>query len=188
MGKIAILEVLKIPGFRALWSSQIFSQTAISLLTFVLALRVYQLTGVNTAVSFLTLSFIVPQALFGLMAGIIVERYDKKMVLFWCNLIRAVLALAFLLTAETLPFVYLLAMGISLITQFFVPAEAPIIPNLVPKRELLTANGVFTMTIFVAMLLGGVLAGPMLGILGIEKVIILVFGMYMVAAVNIKQI
>ena len=188
MQKIAVVEVLKIPAFRSLWLSQIFSQTAINLLTFVLALRVYHLTGINTTVSVLTLSFIVPQALFGLLAGVLVDRYDKKVTLFLCNSIRAAVVLLFLLTSEALPFIYLLAIFISLVTQFFIPAEAPIIPTIVSKKELLTANGVFTLTIFISMLAGGLLAGPLLDLFGLDKTFVFIFGMYLLASLWITQI
>jgi MFS family permease len=183
--KIALVEVLKIGPFRALWLAQLFSQIGINLLTFVLAIQIYHLTGRNTAVSLLTLSFIVPQALFGSLAGVIVDRYDKKIVLFVTNLSRALVVLLFLFTRETVVFICLLAVLVSFITQFFVPAEAPIIPSLVPKNKLLTANGLFTLTIFVTMLAGGLLAGPMLDLLGLDWAVIIVFLAYLLASVNI---
>ena len=70
-------------GFRNLWFSQIFSQIGINLLTFVLAIRVYELTHRNTVVSVLTLAFIVPNIVFSAVSGILVERWQKKTVLFW---------------------------------------------------------------------------------------------------------
>ena len=183
-----MLEVLKIKSFRSLWLAQLFSQAGINLLTFVLAIETYHLTGRNTAVSLLTLSFIVPQALFGSLAGVIVDRYDKRIILFLTNITRAVVVLFFLLTGETVAFIYFLAILVSLITQFFVPAEAPMIPDLVPKSKLLTANGVFTLTIFVTMLLGGLFAGPLLDLFGLNLTIFFVFLVYVLASINIIQI
>lgn len=180
--------LLKNSSFRSLWLAQLFSQIGINLLTFILAIQTYNLTGKNTAVSLLTLSFIVPQALFGSLAGVIVERYDKKSVLFITNFSRALVVLLFLLTGETVFFIYFLAVLISLITQFFVPAEAPIIPTLVPKKDLVTANGVFMMTIFVTMLGGGLLAGPLLSMFGLNLTIIFVFLVYLLASYNITQL
>jgi MFS family permease len=188
MGKIAVWEILKIRSFRALWLAQLFSQIGINLLTFVLAIQTYNLTGRNTAVSLLTLSFIVPQALFGSLAGVIVDRYDKRVVLFLTNFSRALVVLLFLFSQETIIFIYFLAAVVSLITQFFVPAEAPIIPNLVPQKNLLTANGVFTLTIFITMLAGGLFAGPLLGLLGLDKTIFIVFVVYLIASLNVIQI
>ncbi|MEK7127292.1 MAG: MFS transporter [Patescibacteria group bacterium] len=180
--------LLKNSAFRSLWSAQFFSQVGINLLTFILAIQTYNLTGKNTAVSLLTLSFIVPQALFGSLAGVIVERYNKKAVLFITNFSRALVVLLFLLTGETIFFIYFLAVLISLITQFFVPAEAPIIPTLVSKKDLVTANGVFMMTIFVTMLGGGLLAGPLLSMFGLNLTIVFVFLFYLLASYNITQL
>lgn len=180
--------LLKNSAFRSLWLAQLFSQVGINLLTFILALQTYNLTGKNTAVSILTLSFIVPQALFGSLAGVIVERYDKKTVLLITNLSRAFVVLLFLFTGETIFFIYFLAILISLITQFFVPAEAPIIPTLVNKKDLVTANSVFMLTIFVTMLGGGLFAGPLLSMFGLNLTIIFVFLVYLIASYNITQI
>lgn len=181
MGKIAILDVLKNKAFRGLWMSQVFSQLGINLLTFILALRVYALTERNTEVSFLTMSVVIPAMMLGVVAGVLVERFDKKKVLFWCNLLRGIAVLGFLLTKETIFFIYLLAVLISAITQFFVPAEGPLIPKIVPANHLVGANSLFIMTIFVTMLAGGVLAGPLLDGVGIDISFLIIAGLYFLA-------
>lgn len=188
MSKIAFANVLGISSFRSLWLAQLFSQIGINLTAFVMALRVYELTHRNTAVSILTLAIVIPAAVFGMVAGVLVDRYDKKRVLFWCNVLRAVVALGFVLTSQSLFFIYILAILISFITQFFIPAEAPTISVLVPKEKLLVANGLFTVTIFVTMLAGGLLAGPMLTVFGVEKTLIFISLMFVLAGFFVSRI
>ncbi len=188
MRRIAFAQVLSIVSFRYLWLAQLFSQIGINLIAFVLALRVYDLTHKNTAVSVLTLAFVIPAAVFGTLAGVVVDRYDKKIVLFLCNLARAVIVLGFLFTSESIIFVVGLAFLVSLVTQFFVPAEAPAISTLVPGPKLLTANGLFTVTIFATLLSGGLFAGPFLDMFGINGTIIIISLMYFLAAFFISRI
>ncbi|MBI4099460.1 MFS transporter [Candidatus Microgenomates bacterium] len=182
MRKIAFLDVLHLSSFRLIWLAQLFSQIGINLTAFVLALRVYDLTHRNTAVSLLTLSIVVPAAIFGMMAGVLVDRYDKKVVLFLCNFGRALIALGFLFTSESLFMILFLAFLISFVTQFFIPAEGPMIVSLVPKNKLLAANGLSVMTIFLTMLLGGLLAGPSLTVLGLSGTVIFIALMFLAAA------
>lgn len=188
MRKIAFLDVLHLSSFRLIWLAQLFSQIGINLTAFVLALRVYDLTHRNTAVSILTLSIIIPAALFGLLAGVLVDRYDKKVVLFLCNFARAIIALGFLFTSESFFMILFLAFLISLVTQFFIPAEGPMIVSLVPRTKLLAANGLSVMTIFLTMLLGGLFAGPSLTVFGLTGTIIIIAAMFLLAAFCVSQI
>ncbi|PIS41228.1 MAG: arabinose efflux permease, partial [Candidatus Kerfeldbacteria bacterium CG08_land_8_20_14_0_20_42_7] len=158
----AFAEVLRIRGFRYLWFGQIVSQIAINMMTFVLALRIYETTGSNTAVSFMYLAVAIPAVLFGPIAGVYVDRIDKKVILTLCNISRAVIVLGFFFSSETYVLIFVLAVFISFITQFFVPAEAPTIPRLVPSTLLLTANSLFTFTFYTSVIIGFILSGPAL--------------------------
>ena len=89
-------------AFRFLWLGQIFSQLAMNSLIFTLALVVYRQTGSNTAVSGLFLAFGVPALLFGMVAGTVVDRLDRKMVLLLCDVIRAALVLFLFFSSKTL--------------------------------------------------------------------------------------
>ena len=61
---------------------------------------------------------------------------------------------------DHLGLIYLLNIFVSTITVFFAPAEAAMIPMLVPRRQLLSANGIFTLTLNAAFALGFALVGP----------------------------
>lgn len=155
--------------FLLLWLAQITSQLAFNMLNFILIILVYEKTLSNTAVSGLIVSFTIPALLFGLLAGAYVDRRNKKSVLLITNISRAILAVLFYFTKDMLGMVYLLSFLTSVATQFFVPAEAASIPRLVGKGRLIRANSLFAITLYGSILVGYILAGPIIKILDIES-------------------
>ncbi len=161
-----IASVLRIRPFSFMMISEFFSQFAFNMQHFVLIFVVYELTHANTAVSGIILSFTVPAILLSLVSGVYVDRWNKKSVLFFTNLIRGLLLLPFLIPHLQVGVVYTLTFFIAVATQFFLPAESAIIPSLVPKDLLFSANAVFSLGIYATTLLGYILSGPILLILG----------------------
>jgi MFS transporter, DHA3 family, macrolide efflux protein len=179
----AYTQVLARKPFRTLWFGQICSQLAINTLLFVLGLRIYQSTGSNTAVSGLFLFFSIPSVLFGLVAGTSVDRLDKRKVLVLCDLIRAILVFGLMFTSHNVPVVYVLISLCALITQFYLPAEAPLIPQIVPKHLLVTANSLFTFTFYSSLAIGTVLAGPFLRWFGPQGVFLFIALLFLTASI-----
>ena len=184
--KADILEVVKIKPFLFLWLGQVVSQIATNMLTYVLALRIYQATGSNTQVSILVLSIAIPALLFGMLAGVFVDRMENKIVLVFCNVLRMIGVLGFFLSSETLLWVVIFAAFMSTVTQFFVPAEAPTIPNIVPNKLLLIANSLFTFTFYGSIIVGFVIAGPALRFFGPRNVFLFLSLLYLLAAVFVR--
>lgn len=174
--------VLSIRPFRTLWAAQVCSQLAFAMLLFVLALRVYQLTGSNAAVSGLFLTFGVPAVIFGMAAGAIVDHIDKRIVLTVADLSRAILVLGFFLSPGILPVMYLVSFVTAVITQFYVPAEAPTIPRVVPPELLVTANSLFSFTYYSSLGVGSIVAGPVLRLFGPHAVFLVVSALFALAA------
>lgn len=168
--RLAYAEVLSHRGFRSLWFGQICSQFATSTLLFVLGLRVYESTASNTAVSALFMVYSIPAILFGLVAGTLVDRLDKRKVLVLCDMLRGVLVLLLTLSSENIAVVYVLTFINSIITQLYVPSEAPLIPKLVAEHRLVPANSLFSFTFYTSLAVGSVLAGPLLKFFGTQGV------------------
>lgn len=184
----AYSHILRIPSFRALWFGQIASQVAINTLLFVLALRIYQTTGSNTAVSGLFLAFGIPGVLFGMVAGTIVDRLDKRTMLLLSDIARACLVIPLVFFSGSLWFVYALMFINALITQFYVPSEAPTIPLVVPKEFIVTANSLFAFTFYSSLALGSLLAGPLLRFFGSEGIFIFLSALFAFAAVMASRL
>lgn len=164
---IAFLRVLKISAFRNLWLSQAISQIFLNLLMFSLILRVYELTHSSIAVSLVVITTVLPNITIGALAGVLVDRWNKKIVMFFSHFLRVIAVATFIISSESLLWIYLMTMIIGAITQFFMPAEASTIPEAVKdKNILLTANSLFTLTFFSSVVIGNVLAGPFLQLFG----------------------
>jgi MFS family permease len=177
------LEVFRNRPFLLLWLSQLFTQIGGNMVLFGLTVIVLQATQSNTAVSLLLLTFLGPAVLFSAVAGVYVDRLDKRLVLVITNLMRAGMFVLLWLAGDFLPVLLVLNALISTVTVFFAPAEAAMIPTVVPKRQLIAANGVFTITLNAAFAIGYALMGSLVvTLLGAPGLILVVAVCYLVAA------
>jgi MFS family permease len=78
--------------------------------------------------------------------------------------------------------VYALTFFNAVITQFYVPSEAPLIPKLVRKELLVTANSLFSFTFYSSLALGTVMAGPLLRWFGPQGVFLVIAGLFLIAS------
>lgn len=177
-----LLQVLSIKPFFSLWMAEIFSQLAINMMNFVLIVVAFELTNSNTAVSGIVLSFTLPAIVFGVLAGIYVDRHDKKRILFITNITRALLLLLLATMHTDLLIIYAISLLVSIITQFFIPAETPIIPLVVENKLLIAANALFSVGIFGSILVAYALSGPFLLYLGESNVFIFLAMLFLIAA------
>ena len=177
------LEVFRNRPFLLLWLSQLFTQIGGNMVLYGLTVIVLTSTGSNTVVSLLILTFLVPAVLFSAVAGVYVDRLDKRVVLVGTNVLRAALFGLLWLAGDFLPVLLLLNALISTVTVFFAPAEASMIPQLVPRRQLVSANGVFTLTLNAAFAVGYALMGSLVvTLVGAQGLIVVVAVFYLVAA------
>ena len=182
-GEPGALDVFRNRPFLLLWLSQVFTQIGGNMVLFGLTVIVLETTKSNTAVSVLIISFLGPAVLLSAVAGVYVDRLDKRLVLVATNLLRAGMFVLLWALRDSLPLVLLLNAIVSTITVFFAPAEASMIPSLVPRKQLVAANGVFTLTLNAAFAVGyALLGGIVVTIAGAPGLIILVAVFYLVAA------
>jgi MFS family permease len=169
--------------FMALWTAQIGSLLAANMALYALTLVAFAAGGGSTAVSLLFLSFLAPAVLLSAPAGVIVDRFDRRTLLIVTNLIRAAAFAAIVLTGGQLPTTYLLVIVAATATTFFIPAEAAMIPRVVPAEQLMPANGLFTFTLQAAFALGFAVLGPIaVGVAGPTATVGLAAVLYVVAA------
>jgi MFS family permease len=171
-------------AFLRLWLSQAATQIGGNMVLYGLTVIVVNSTQSNTAVSLLILSFLVPAVLFSAVAGVYVDRIDRRAILVATNILRGAMFVALYLAGTNFALILLLNVSVSTITVFFAPAEAAMIPALVPRGQLLAANGIFTLTLNAAFALGFALLGPLVvNVASPEAVILVVAGLYFLAAV-----
>ncbi|MEM1168968.1 MAG: MFS transporter [Cyanobacteria bacterium P01_H01_bin.35] len=177
--ELGLLPVLKNSKFLTLWSGQVFSQLADKVyLVLMIAIIANQFQAADQTisgwVSAIMIAFTIPAVLFGAGAGVYVDRWPKKAVLVVTNIIRGglVLILPIILWLSNdfnlgnLPLGFclmlLLTFLVSTLTQFFAPAEQAVIPLIVEKRNLLSANSLYTTTMMASVIIGFAVGDPLL--------------------------
>src|ERR1035437_7443308 len=176
-----IIRALRIRPFTYLIASEFFSQFSMNLFNFTLLLIVFSVANSNSAVSGVVLAFTIPSILFGIFAGVLVDRWKKKTVLFVTNIIRALLIIPLFFLHTNLALIYLVTFSVSVATQFFITAETPIIPLLVGKPLLLAANALFGMGIYMSIFMAYALSGPFLALFGQSNLFILLSILFLIA-------
>jgi MFS family permease len=147
-------------AFLAVWGAQILSQTAANAVTSALIILVAEITHSNTSSSFLILLAIIPAVLFGIGAGVLVDRTDRRFVLVVTNALRGVAVLPLLFFGTDVTVAYVVNFLVAAVTIFFVPAESATIPGIVRRRDLMAANSLFTFTFNGSFLLGFIILAP----------------------------
>ncbi|MEO5918241.1 MAG: MFS transporter [Candidatus Limnocylindrales bacterium] len=184
-GATGTAAVLKNRPFLLLWLSQLATQVGSNMVLYGLTVVVLEATNLSSAVSALFLTFLVPAVLLSALAGVYVDRMDRRMVLIMTNVLRAVVMVAIWAVGGNVTLILLLNIVVSSLTVFFAPAEAAMIPHLVPKHQLISANGLFTLTLNGAFALGYALLGPLIVKLagGPESVLLAVAVLYVISAI-----
>lgn len=154
-------ELLRIRDFRYLWSAQILSDFGDSLTALTLLILIQRLTGSTVAIAGLMVAIAFPTLLFGTLAGVYVDRIDRRKAMLVSDLLRAIVVLAFLFvrSAEMLPAIYAIAFVQAAIGTVFNPARAAFLPRIVGSERLLAANSVSQTSRIVFNLLGTGAAG-----------------------------
>ncbi len=105
---------------------------------------------------------IIPVFIVGPIAGVYVDRWDRKMTLFVCDLIRGILILTipfiFIAQHSMIP-IYIIVFLAFCLSRFYVPAKMSIIPEIVPPEQLHVANSLATVTGMIAFVLGALMGG-----------------------------
>jgi MFS family permease len=174
--------VLRNRNFLTLWAGQVFSQLSDKVyLVLMIALIASRFQSADQTisgwVSSIMIAFTIPAVLFGSIAGVFVDRWSKKAVLVATNLLRGALVFAIpsLLwlshgwkTIQGLPVGFCLLLVVTLLvstlTQFFAPAEQSVIPLIVERRHLLSANSLYTTTMMASVIIGFAVGEPLLGL------------------------
>jgi MFS family permease len=178
-------------GFVNLWAGQIISQLADKVFFVLLIALVVDYQPPHFLENFSRASVMIantlPAVFFGSAAGIFVDRWPKKQILWLSNLGRGLMILLIPVLPKFLIFLLAIAFLESILTQFFAPAEQATIPMLVDKQTLMPANALFTTTMMGSLVIGFAIGEPLLtwahtwgGDYGGE---ILVGGLYVLASI-----
>jgi predicted MFS family arabinose efflux permease len=175
---------------RLLLTAGLVSMTGDWLLGVGLAYSVYTLTGSTLASAAALLSAFVPQVLVGSVAGVFVDRWDRKRTMVVTNLLLAIGLLPLLLVSgeDWIWLVYVVLAMQSCVEVFFAPAEQAFLPRVVEDDDLVAANGLNSQVRNMARLIGSGLGGVLAAAGGIRAISAADAVTFLVAALLVTRI
>ena len=158
-------QLLRNRNFLLLWSGHVISAFGDAVTNLTLLILVNALTGSTAAIATMTILLAIPQVTIGLLGGVYADRWERKRILLVSDLVRGILVLGFLFvdSAQRLWLLYALAFVQACVGTIDNPARGAILPQVVPKEGLLAANSLNQTGNLLAMVLGGVAAGVLVG-------------------------
>src|SRR5919202_773791 len=175
-----MLATLRRRDFALVWLAGLISMMGDWVLYIALPIYVYQLTGSALATSAMFAAEMVPALFVGSVAGVFVDRWDRKRTMVVANLLLTLGLLPLLLvhSAGQVWLLYLVSFFESVVAQFFSPAENAFLPTLAGKEHLVAANALNALNANLARLVGPALGGGIaawFGLVGVTVVDALTF-------------
>lgn len=148
-------------NYRYTWTGQVVSEIGDHFNNIAVFSLVLGNTGSGLVVAGVMLSRAVPAVLAGPLAGVVLDRLDRKRVMIASDLIRAAIAVLFILTINRKDnwLLYLLSALLMLASPFFTSGRSSILPTIASKEELHTANSVTQATQWTTITIGSFLGG-----------------------------
>ena len=173
------------PRYRRLWLGLVVSMAGDWFRTIALYHLVLHLTGASgLALSGVVLAQTLSLFLLSPVAGVVADRFSRKAIMITADLVRAGLALGFLLitTADQMWLVYALTAALMGVAAFFNPAHVATIPNITTSRELMAANALASASWAAMLALGAALGGAVAALLGTGAAFVINAVGYLVSA------
>lgn len=174
-------SVIKNPNFLKLVGAHLLGQTAINMLHFTIALEIFSRTGSNLYVGLFLAVLSLPAIFFSYIGGLVADSFNRRRILYTVNAARVVLSLYILFVLDYPLLVLMGAFFVTVVNQFYVPAEGASIADIVRKENLFRANSIFAFIYYLSFLLGFSAAGPVLEYGGVKLVFYTVMIMYILA-------
>ena len=165
---------LRRPGFALLWAGGLINDLGDWLLLIALPVYVFQSTGSALVTSTVFVVELVSGLLAGQLAGVAVDRWDRRRILVVSGVIQATCLLPLLaVNGGNLWIVYAVAAVQSCFARLCSPAKAALVPSLVERDELGAANSLSAVADNLARLVGAALGGLALQVFGLPGVVVI---------------
>jgi DHA3 family macrolide efflux protein-like MFS transporter len=183
----SLLAAMSNRDFQLLFFGQLVSQVG-DLFLFIAALSlINRLTESPLALSGLALAISIPQLTFGLLGGVLVDRFNRKQLLIVSDVLRALVILPAVLVHQRSEvwILYPAAAGLAIVGTAFYPARNASIPNIVSPMLLLSANTLIQVSYILALVFGATLAGFVVNLWGPTAAILFDSGSFLFSALLI---
>ena len=154
-------ELFRNRDFVLLWGGQLLSQVGDRCLLIAGITLISSLTSSPLAMLIPAFSIAIPQLVFGLMGGVIADRWNRKHVMIASDILRSLIVLSVLLvnSAQQLWILYLAAAGLAMVGVVFYPTRNAVLPTFVPSDSLMAANSLIQGSYIIALIIGPLIAG-----------------------------
>ncbi|HZR40396.1 MAG TPA: MFS transporter [Ktedonobacteraceae bacterium] len=185
-----MFAVLRKRNFSLLWLGQIVSMCGDGFLIIALPYYVYQLTGSVLQTGIAVIVETLPAVLLSSLAGVFVDRWNRRWTMMIADLLRAAVLLLMLLVHSVglLWLIYVAIAVQAIITQFFTPASMALIPSLVEEEQLMSANSLSSFGQSVVRLIGPPIGGILFTALGLTGIVLVDSATYMFSALMLLLI
>jgi MFS family permease len=172
-------------SFVALWLGQTVSFVGDYFYWLAVPIMIERLTGSTAMVGLSVIFNALPMLVLGPIAGVFVDRWDRKRTMVVSDVLRALLVLFFLAvrTADQIWIYFVVGFLMSCVSRFFFPAQNALLPLVVRDRDdLLAANGLMQIVQTVGLLVGPAMAGFAIGFWGEQVAFLVDSGTFLVSA------
>ena len=147
-------------NFSLMWSAQLISTIGSALTSLAASILIYRLTGSALSVGLMLMATAAPSLIVGLVAGVYVDRADRKRILILADVIRGILVVLIPTLVEVnIAWLYVIVMLTSAVGQFYDPAHESILPEIASDEELAAANSFMAISSFGSTAIGFAASG-----------------------------
>ena len=162
--------------FLIVWVGQVISILGSSMTGFALGVWIFQQTGSATSFALTLLFNMLPKALISPLAGVLADRYDRRVIMIAADLAAGlstlIAAILFLAGNLSIWHIYLLTAINASASAMQAPAFGAAVTQLVPKAQFGRANGLIQLGEGIGLVLAPLLAGVLIGLFGLGSVLL----------------
>ena len=164
-------SIIKNRNFTFMWFGHLISHAGDAVFMIALPWLMLDITGSKSLTALVSMSAYLPAVIFGLTAGVVVDRYNRKWIMIYSDILRALLV-AVIPIALIYGFISPLLIGVitfslSTFSTFFYPARDSLIPHITTSEELPAANSAISVSGQMSHLLGPLFAGVGISLFGL---------------------
>jgi DHA3 family macrolide efflux protein-like MFS transporter len=180
-------KVLKNKNFFLLWLAQGISNLGDTVTNYTLIILVNAITHSTADIATLVIMIALPKIIFGLIAGVYVDRWNRKFTMLTSDSIRAILVLIFIVAtvSRNVWLIYTIAFLQAAVGTFFDPARGALVQVVVSEDQYMEANSISQTLVVIGQFAGATLAGLLVGLTGQYAPAFIVDALTFVASVGL---
>ncbi|WP_433946735.1 MFS transporter [Paenibacillus sp. SN-8-1] len=187
-----VFSVLKTNRFRNYFISDIISGFGVGMGTIGANWYLMDRTGSMTAVGLMLSLNVIAGFLISAFAGTFVDKWNRKTILLWANVVRAaallLIASAFYGTGFHVEYLYSFAVVNGMGWALYMSASRSLVQELLPENELIQGNSLIEISLQVGMFMAGGLSGFLYKYIGFEAILLLNAAAFLVSSLFLSRI